>query len=158
VAKASIWNPRNVEHLQVFSALLKPAVRASATTLFDDQTVARETVQAWIMQLHDVPEDVLFEGFARVFGQGITWMPRPGDVRKACAALIEERRRAAAVDAQQLIASCEDCGGSKFRPVVDAQGVTRMTRCECHRRAMALVNQHPDPIALPPADDQAVPA
>lgn len=159
MGKASIWNPRDVAHQQVFSALLKPAVRASMTTLFDDDVVARETVQTWIMQLHDVPEDVLLEGFARVFGQGITWMPRPGDVRRACAAIIDERRAAAAVTAQQLIADCEDCHGSKFREVVDDAGVTRMARCECHRRAVALVDQHPKPIALPPAaDDQAVSA
>lgn len=150
----SIWNARMVEHQELFARLLKPAVRASASTLFDDDGVGLEVLQAWIMQLHDVPEDVLFEGFATVFSAGITWMPKPGEVRKACATVINDRRKAAAREAQALVAACEDCGGTTFRFVVDEAGRERVARCDCHRLALQIVDRHPQPLALPPARDE----
>lgn len=154
----SVWSARNREHQAYFARLLKPAVRASATTLFDDDQVGQEVVQAWIMQLHDVPQDLLEEGFAVVFGQGITWMPKPGEVRKACADIIAARRRQLAERARALMEACEVCTPDQrgFREVVDAAGVTRLARCVCHTAALALQAEGPAALALPPGrDDQA---
>jgi hypothetical protein len=150
---SSIWSARDAQHQAYFAALLKPAVRASATTLFDDETVGREVVQAWIMQLHDVPRDVLEAGFARVFGQGITWMPKPGEVRAACAAVIDDRRRAVAAQARQLMEACEVCTVDHrgWREVTAPDGIARMQRCECHKAAMLLTEAQPARLALPPA-------
>jgi len=149
----SIWSPRNAQHVAYFSALLKPAVRASATTLFDDAQVGLEVVQAWVMQLHDVPQDVLEEGFAAVFSAGITWMPKPGEVRKACAEVITARRRVLADRARALQEECEECAPDMrgWREVVGDDGVVRMARCMCHKAALALTETAPAALALPPA-------
>lgn len=158
MGKPSVWNARNGEHQAYFAALLKPAVRASATTLFDDDTVGREVVQAWIMQLHDVPRDILEEGFARVFGLGITWMPKPGEVRAACAAVVDDRRRAVAAQARALMEQCDICSPHNrgWVEVGGPGGHTHVQRCDCYKAAMALGDSQPARLALPPAREEAV--
>lgn len=152
MTSGTLWSARNPQHQAYFASLLKPAVRASGTPLFDDATVGREVVQAWIMQLRDVPSDVLEAGFARVFGQGITWMPKPGEVRAACAAVIDERRRVVAAEARKLMDACEVCTPDHrgWREITGPDGIGRMHRCECHKAAMLLSDAQPARLALPP--------
>lgn len=154
MASAAIWNPRNLEHLAHFSTLLKPFQRASGTRLFDDQVVATEVVQAWVMSLSDVPADVLEEACARLFREGVTWMPRPGDVRRHCVAIVKERRRALAARAKAITDECEDCHGSLFVEITDAEGVIRMARCGCHRRGLELLSQAPAALPEPRERDE----
>jgi hypothetical protein len=152
----AIWNARDPEHVRHFAAFLKPMQRASGTRRLDDELVALETVQAWILTLAEVPADVLEEARRRVLAEGITWMPRPGDLKRHCAAIVEERRRAYYAGAASRIAECPRCFGSTWTEV-EIDGVAHSVRCGCFVSVIALEANAPKAIALPaaPDDDEA---
>lgn len=144
----ALWNARNKAHVQHFASYLKPFMRAAGSPrLFDDAEVALETVQAWILTMRDVPADVLEEARERTLAEGITWMPRPGDVKRHCVAIVGERRRAYLQRAAALIAECEHCHGSTYTTVT-IDGVDHAARCGCHTAALEIEAQAPK--ALPP--------
>lgn len=149
MADASIWQHRNVDHIRHFAAFLKPFLRAAGTRLFDDATVAAETVQAWILTLHDVPADVLEEARARLMAEGVTWMPRPGDMKRHCVAIVNERRRVLELQAADIRATCEHCHGSGML-TVEIQGLDHARKCSCLAEALALLEQRPAALPLPP--------
>lgn len=159
MANPAIWHHRNIEHVGHFAALIKPLARAAGTAgtrIYDDPQVSAETVQAWILALRDVPADVLEEARNRLLTEGITWMPRPGDLKRHCVAIVAEQRRAIAAEVQALLARCE-CGGHEpgWELVTDAQGVERLRRCRCWRLGQERLAQAPPALALPPARDLA---
>lgn len=151
---ATIWKPRDPEHVRHFAAYLKPFQRASGSRLFDDPTVTTETVQAWILTLGDVPADVLEEARARVLAEGITWMPRPGDVKRHCVAIVGERIRAIAIEAKALTEQCERCHGSGWTEV-EIEGYARVTRCGCHAAVMQIMAGAPKALPMPTERDAA---
>jgi len=154
----SFWDRRSADDRRGFAALLAPLIVASRTKDFEGEK-AKPQLHVWMISLHDVPRVVLEDAITALVQRGVTWMPKPGDLRAECAAVVDARRRAVAPAAQALIAECVQCDGSGWEYVKDAQGVERAQRCGCHRRSMELIAGLPEPIALPPAeDDQAVPA
>lgn len=144
----AIWNARDKAHVQHFAAYVKPFQRAAGSRLFDDPTVALETVQAWILTLRDVPADVLEEARERVLAEGITWMPRPGDVKRHCVAIVAERIQAKAVEAKALSEGCKLCHGSTWR-TVEIDGVDHVSRCGCHEAAMQVMGTAPKALPAP---------
>lgn len=145
----TLWSAQNPEHVQRFVAhVLAPLIAATRPTDMRSAEVVVDAARAWILCLKDVPADVLTEGVERLLGAGPTWMPRPGDLRVACAGVIAERLAALAPRAAEIRAACEDCHGSGWREVNGG-----VARCGCHARVLALYDGQPKPLALPPADE-----
>lgn len=153
-----IWNARNPQHLSVFRReILAPLIVATRPLELRTPDAIDDAARAWILSLKDVPLDVLTAGVEALLVEGPTWMPKPGDLRRVCAAAITARRREISARAAALSAACEQCHGSTWRPITDGEGVERMHRCDCHKAALALYEGLPEPLALPPAkDDEAV--
>lgn len=149
----ALWNARSIEHLSFFRReVLAPLIVATRPLDLRTPEAVNDAARAWILSLKDVPQAVLVAGVEALLLEGPTWMPRPGDLRRVCAASIAARRKAISARAAAMTAECDDCHGSTLVPIVDGAGVTRMTRCVCHKRAMALYEGLPEPLALPPAE------
>lgn len=154
------WTPRDLRHRQHFAAhVLAPLIAATRPLDLRTAETVDAAARAWILSLAEIPAAVLEAGVERLLAAGPTWMPKPGDLRRACAELVDERRRTVAPAAQALIANCIQCQGSTWEDYRGEDGVARVRRCGCHARSLALLADLPTPIALPPApDDPAVPS
>ena len=104
-----------------------PLITASRTKDFEGADRARVQLHTWMLSLQDVPEAVLTEAVARLVRRGVTWMPKPGELKAVCADVLTERRTAVAKR------HLEDCPHSGHW-TEDAHG--RMVRCPCWTRAM----------------------
>lgn len=154
----TLWDARNAQHLGFFRReVLAPLIVATRPMELRTADAIDDAARAWILSLKDVPAEVLTEGVGALLLDGPTWMPRPGDLRRVCAAAITARRREISARANAVTESCGRCQGSTWAPMIDAAGVARVTRCDCHKVARALYDGLPEPLALPPAkDDEAV--
>lgn len=150
------WNARESGHRQHFIAhVLAPLIAATRPPELRAATDVEDAARAWILSLPEVPADILEAGIEALLAEGLTFMPKPGDLRRACSVLVAERRRAVAPAAQALIADCAQCDGSTWENYRGDDGVSRVKRCGCHSRSLALLAGLPEPIALPPAPDEA---
>lgn len=140
---ANVWDRRNEQDRAEFASLLAPLIVASRSKDFDGEK-AKPQLHVWMMSLHDVPKDVLRESVERLIQRGITWMPRPGEVRTECASVVSSRRRAMAARGAAVIAECDECHGSTWREGADG----RVSRCDCHAHALRLQEGLPVPLAL----------
>ena len=149
----AIWNARSQDHRRFFIGhVLGPLVAATRPADLRTPDAVQDAAAAWMLCLKDVPADVLERGVEQLLGAGPKWMPRPGDLREACAAEIEQRRKAAAAKGNALIANCPKCRGSRFAELFDTGGRSLgVARCDCHQRALQLLDGLPAPLALPPA-------
>lgn len=148
MANPTYWD-RHVDDDRVqFARYLHPLVVASRTKHF---TKAEASV--YMLSLQDVPRDVLALGVTRLIERGITWMPKPGDIKAACCDVVDERRHAAARLARALQDDCPECRGTGW---ADIEGPNAVERCTCTKRALELVDAAgralPRP-ALPPSTD-----
>lgn len=144
-----IWDARTREARAFFLAeVLGPLVAATRPADLRSPQAVADAAVAWILCLKDVPADVLRRGVESLLAQGPKWMPRPGDLREACAAEIAGLRRDAAARGAAVIAECEACHGSTWRERADG----RVERCDCHAHALRLQEGLPQPLALPPAE------
>lgn len=155
----AIWNARDAEHVRFWRRhVLAPCIVATRPLDLRTPEAVDDACRAWILSLPEVPEPVLLQGVARLL-QTLgpkAWMPRPGDLRGACAAVVADIRAAAAPTSQRLIAECQDCQGTTFVERFNAAGESLgMARCACHARALAVTSGLPTPIALPAGDDAA---
>jgi hypothetical protein len=148
-----VWDRREESHRRAFASLLAPLVVASRSKDFEGER-AKTQLHAWMLSLQDVTREVLAEAIDRLVTRGVTWMPKPGDVRKECADVITERRKALAPRAQAITAECDYCQGSGFEPIT-VDGVDHVRPCGCRARVRALYEGLPEPIALPPAPEDA---
>lgn len=147
----AIWNPRDKKHLDHFAAnVLGPLVTATRPLDMRTSDTIRDAARAWVLCLKDVPADILQSGVESLMAAGPTWMPRPGDLRQACAGLIAERRKEAGARGQAIIADCLQCDGTGWERLM-VNGVERVKKCHCTVRALALLEGLPAPLALPPA-------
>lgn len=149
-----VWTVRNADDLNWFLLnVLMPLIAATRPPDLRTDEALAVACRAWLASLPEIPPDVLRAGVARLLASGQTWMPRPGDLRTACAAFVAERRREKAPEAAKLIAECEACHGSTWRELFDTDGRSRgMVRCDCQRAALEALKGLPQPIALPPAE------
>lgn len=142
-----IWDARTREAKAFFIAdVLGPLVAATRPPDMRSPQAIADAAAAWILCLKDVPADVLRRGVEALLNAGPKWMPRPGDLREACASEIAAIRRAAGDRGAAVIAECDDCHGSTWRET--AHGVVR---CDCHAHALRLLEGLPPTLALPPA-------
>lgn len=150
----AIWDARKRESLDFFTAhILAPLIAATRPSELRSGEAVRDAARAWILCLKDVPADILQAGVENLMAAGPTWMPRPGDLRQACAGLITERRREAGLRGQALMADCIQCDGTGWERIL-IDGVERVKKCGCTVRALALLNELPAVLALPPAPDE----
>jgi hypothetical protein len=131
VAKQQHWDRHNDKDRLEFARFLHPLVIASRVKNF---TAAEASV--YMLTMQDVPRDLLALGVTRLIEQGITWMPKPGDVKMACCDVADERRRAASRQAKALQEDCPDCRGTGW---MDAEGPNAVDRCNCIKRSLELV-------------------
>ena len=151
MANHAVWDRRSEQDRADFAALLAPLIVASRTKDFEGEK-AKPQLHVWMLSLHDVPKDILRSAVERLLARGVTWMPKPGDVRAECSAVVSERLAALVPEAERIQAACERCHGSGWAELFDVSGVSRgVTRCDCHGRVLALFAGQPKPIALPPA-------
>lgn len=152
-----IWDPRDPAHVAYFAAtILAPLIAATRPLDLRTASAVDDAAKAWALSLPEVPATVLEAGLERLLATGPTWMPRPGDLRRACSEWVAERRRDLAPRAASIIAECAQCGGSGWEHVREADDALRVKRCGCHTMALALLADLPAPIALPAAAEEPV--
>jgi hypothetical protein len=132
------WDRHDVNDRVQFAKFLEPLVIASRTKNF---TTAEASV--YLLTLQDVPREVLALGVTNLIEAGITWMPKPGDIKQACCAVVDERRALAARSAKALQDDCPDCRGSGWR---DAEGPNAVEKCSCVKRALELLQSVGEPL------------
>lgn len=147
----ALWDARTSEARRFFIAhVLAPLIAATRPADLRSAQAVEDAARAWILCLKDVPADVLERGVEALLSAGPKWMPRPGDLREACAADIAKIRKAAAERGAAVIAECEDCRGSAW-----LETDRGMVRCQCHAHALRLQEGLPSPLALPPAPEMS---
>lgn len=149
------WTYADESHRQVFGELLAPLVAAAGALelrRWDDAGYAKTQLRTWMLSLQDVPESVLRAAVAALVAQGVTWMPRPGDLRRACASELAARRKAAWQ--ATLAADCPDCHGSRWQ-AISVNGVERLRRCACWVAAQQAMDRVGQALELPPSREDA---
>lgn len=145
------WDRHNAAHRVEFARYLQPLVIASRCKTF---TAAEASV--YMLTMKDVPREVLGQSVLRLIDQGVTWMPKPGDIKRVCCDMVDERRQAAVAQSEALMRDCQDCFGSGW---ANAEGPNAVERCRCHARAVELVAAAGQALArpqLPAASDPEV--
>ncbi len=140
---AEHWNRHDDADRAEFARYLQPLVTASRT-----QNFTRAEASVYLITLRDVPKDVLALGVTRLIEQGITWMPKPGDIKAVCVSVVKERRSVASKKAAELKADCIRCDGSGWERI-EQDGVEHVKRCWCVTRGLELVAEAGEPLALP---------
>ena len=140
---ANFWDRHSEADRVQFAMFLQPLVIASR-----EKSFTKAEASVYLLTLQDVPRDILALGVTKLLQDGVTWMPKPGDIKSACRAVIEAKRLEAGRQAAALLEDCPDCHGSGWR---EADG--GVVRCTCHKRARALMDGMPEPLALPPSND-----
>lgn len=143
------WNRTVVADRKAFAALLAPLIAASRCKEFDDPASARTQLHVWMISMADVPRPIVSDAVDRLLSQGVTWMPRPGDVKAVCCDIVDEHRRIATRDANALAADCVQCAGTQWVSHTDEAGVERMKRCWCFTRGMELIAEAGQPLKRP---------
>lgn len=145
----AFWDRHNRADIDRMKGLLAPLVAASRSRDFADPASARAQVLAFLQGLEDVPPALVEAAVGTIIRRGVTWMPKPGEVKAVCAELRQQARTEAFALA---LAGCDH--PHQFVERVDEAGVTRVARCDCWTRATQAQSQVGDPIArpaLPPA-------
>lgn len=137
------WNRHDDADRLQFGLLMAPLVTASRTKAF---TKAEASV--YMLTMQDVPKDVVAHGVSRLIEQGITWMPKPGDIKAVCCDIVDERRREAAKRAAALKDECAQCGGSQWVSSL-SEGVETVKRCWCFTRGLELIAEAGEPLKRP---------
>lgn len=140
------WDRMKADHRERFAVLLAPLIAASRTK--DYETIEKATVQlhTWMISMREVPESILSEAIANLVNAGITWMPKPGDLKAECAKVMASKRKAASA---LHLNNCEH--SSHFIEGIGG----RMERCPCWKRAQQAMLDVGQAIALPPAREDA---
>lgn len=153
-----IWDHRSEEHRHVFLALLAPLILASRTRDFHDSARANDQAIAWILALPEIPYPVLEAGRDRLLRRVLPFMPRPGDLRQACAEVVDEQRARIGQEVAAAKAQCElRRDGRCVSDFVEIDG--KMQRCDCHVRGLQRLQQVAAPVerlALPAAESEAI--
>ena len=109
-----------------------------------------ESIRVYWLALKDIPVEIRTAGLTRCL-QAQRFFPTVAEILNGCADVVDERRKVAARTAQALREMCDCIEG--WRETKD--GVVE--RCNCHARALALMEQCERPIkrpALPPSSEE----
>lgn len=120
--------------------LLVPLVAASRSRDFADTATAKVQVLAYMQALEDVPRELVAQAVAARVRAGVTWMPKPGELKADCARLRAEARSEAW---QRVMASC----AHPRQWVENAE--RRMERCPCWHRGQAAMAAIGAPVQAP---------
>lgn len=134
------WRRDNEDDRKKFALLLAPLVGASRTKSF-----TRHEGTAYILSMQDVPPAILEDAVASLVQLGVTWMPKPGDLKAECAKVMAAKRKAAAA---MHLESCDH--DSHF---IEIDG--RNERCSCWKRAQQAMADVGQAIALPASREDA---
>ncbi len=110
------WRRDNEEDRKRFALLMAPLIGASRTKSF-----TRHEGTAYILSMQDVPPAILEAAVEQLVRAGVTWMPKPGDLKAECAKVMAAKRKAAAA------LHLESCDNDSY--FIDIVG--RMQRCPC---------------------------
>lgn len=141
MADQLFWNRDSEADRKRFALILAPLVGASRTKSF-----TRHEGTAYILSMQDVPPEILAAAVESLVKAGVTWMPKPGDLKTECAKVIAAKRKA--------VAAIHLDGCDHDSHFIEING--RLERCPCWVRAqdaMAAVGQA---IALPPSREDAM--
>lgn len=94
--------------------------------------------------LEDVPRALVASAVGAIVRRGVTWMPKPGELKAECARIRRDERSAAA---RRHLADCPHSG--HFVEVVAADGVERAERRPCWKRAQAEMDAIGAPVSAP---------
>jgi len=142
---APFWDHRSDADHKAIAALLAPLVVASRDRNFVTTEAAKAQTYTWRISMADVPRPVLEEAITRLLVRGVTWMPKPGEVKAECATVMAEKRKAAMAS---HLAGCSH--PRHFEEFVDPQGIIRNRKCACWLRALDAADLVGPPIALLP--------
>lgn len=158
-----LWDRDNPDHVEFFRVhVLAPLAGASKARDFaarptDPREVrelaqrnALETARLWIVGLEDVPRETLLAGVRRLVGS-VRWLPKPVEIREACAAAIADQRRRVAVAAAALRSTCAAGCDEGWLRTPGPDGVDVMKRCDCRVASDRLLAGRPALVALPAA-------
>lgn len=134
------WNSDSEEDRKRFALLLAPLVGASRT-----KTFTRHEGTAYLLSMQDVSPAILEEAVVVLVRRGITWMPKPGDLKAECVRILNEKRAAARLEQMK---TCQHISGG-WREVI-VNGVERMERCECWTAGKAAADRIGAALELPP--------
>lgn len=143
MADRIFWNRDSEADRQRFAVILAPLVGASRTKSF-----TRHEGTAYILSLQDVSPEILTAAVESLVRQGVTWMPKPGDLKAECAKVMAAKRKAVAAI---HLESCDHA--SHF---IEDQATKRMKRCPCWDRAQAAMAAVGQPITLPASREDAM--
>lgn len=141
MADHTFWNRDSEPDRKKFALILAPLVGASRTKSF-----TRHEGTAYILSMQDVSPEILTAAVESLVRQGVTWMPKPGDLKAECAKVMADKRKAAA--AKHL----EDCDHSSHWIEIDG----RLQRCPCWKRAQQAMADVGQAIALPPSREDSM--
>lgn len=141
MADQLFWNRDDEEDRKRFATTLAPLVGASRTKSF-----TRHEGTAYILSMQDVPPPILAAAVEQLVREGVTWMPKPGDLKKKCAEVMAAKRKEAAA------LHLEGCDHSSHFIEVD----NRMERCPCWKRAQEAMAAVGQAIALPTSREDAM--
>jgi hypothetical protein len=131
------WDRHNEDDRVLFAKFLEPLVIAAwPSKVQRDKNFGRSEALTYMLSLQDVPRDVLALAVTKVIQAGVTWMPRPGDIKHACFEISNQRRAAAVKEATTLRAKCPHCNGTGLREV---DGQNAVTPCTCTAEARKLI-------------------
>lgn len=134
------WRRDSEEDRKRFALLMAPLVGASRT-----KTFTRHEGTAYILSMQDVPPAILEEAVIALVQQGVTWMPKPGELKAECAKVMAAKRKVAAS------LHLEGCEHSSHFIEIDG----RMQRCPCWTRAQQAMADVGQAIALPPSREDS---
>lgn len=152
--QGAFWDARSdSDHLEM-ATLLAPLILASQNRNFMDKQAAKAQTYTWRLSLADVPKPIVAEAIAGLVAKGVTWMPKPGEVKAECAKVQERKRQQAYLAA--IPEECPTCGrekafeGARWKEVT-INGVARLAPCDCRQLALQAAERAGQAIALPPA-------
>lgn len=137
-----IWDYQNANHRMAFATALAPIVN---TLWKRKENFSKQDAVIYMRVLKFVPSAILVEAVDEMLSAE-KWFPEPSTVLKYCADIVDAKRKEACK--RWLGTDCEDCHGSRWREI-DVDGVSRLERCGCWKRAMLEMDQIGQPLPRP---------
>ena len=141
-----IWDSENADHRRAFATALAPLV---AVLWKRKEPFGVVEARIYMRTLKHVPSAILVSTIEKAL-ETEEWFPEPARLLAIAADLVDEGRKAVAE--KWLGTDCEECHGSRWRSIT-VDGVERLERCGCFRRAMQEMAEVGHPLkrkALPP--------
>ncbi len=145
--KPRYWDRHSDADRTQFARFLDPLVIAAwPSPEMRRKHFSKVEAQVYMITLLDVPREILALGVTKLLEDGVTWMPKPGDIKAACADVVDSRRKVLAEQAQRMLTDCGDCQGTGWR---NAEGPNAVESCSCKKRAAQLMATADHPIQRP---------